>query len=116
MPFLWLSSSSSVIMGRYTSCSSKRNSDVGSCISTLVSSTNSLVAPVWSAWRLVDDLSGTSTGLCLAGWGALALIGVTLLRAAGAAVALAGASAFAVAAVAGAAAFSTAGAALSTAA
>ena len=46
MPFLWLSSSSSVIIGRNTSCSSKRNSDIGSCISTLVSSTKSLAGPV----------------------------------------------------------------------
>src|SRR5690606_21313592 len=41
MPFLWLSSSSSVIIGRNTSCSAKRNRLLGSCISTLVSRTNS---------------------------------------------------------------------------
>lgn len=46
---------SRVIIGRYTSCSSKRNSDDGSCISTLVSSTNSLLMPRWSAARLADD-------------------------------------------------------------
>src|SRR6516164_861087 len=40
-PFLCASSSSSTTIGRYTSCSSKRKIDVGSCISTLVSSTNS---------------------------------------------------------------------------
>src|SRR5262249_42756761 len=44
MPLLWLSSSSSVMIGRNTSCSSKRNRLVGSCIRTLVSRTNSLVA------------------------------------------------------------------------
>src|SRR3954470_265896 len=43
MPFLLLSSSSRVEMGRKISCSSKRNMLVGSCIRTLVSSTNSLV-------------------------------------------------------------------------
>src|SRR5215831_9986473 len=40
-PFLCASSSSSTTIGRYTSCSSKRKIAVGSCISTLVSSTNS---------------------------------------------------------------------------
>src|SRR5882762_6861038 len=44
MPFLFLSSSSSVMIGRNTSCSSKRNRLVGSCISTLVSRTKSFVA------------------------------------------------------------------------
>ena len=39
MPFLLLSNSSSVTIGRKMSCSSKRNNEVGSCISTLVSST-----------------------------------------------------------------------------
>src|SRR5690348_2303769 len=39
-PFLCASSSSSTTIGRYTSCSSKRKMAVGSCISTLVSSTN----------------------------------------------------------------------------
>src|SRR5579863_1870638 len=39
-PFLWASSSSSTTIGRNTSCSSKRKIAVGSCISTLVSSTN----------------------------------------------------------------------------
>src|SRR5690606_24598906 len=38
MPFLAVSSSSSTAAGSTTSCSSKRNSAVGSCISTLVSS------------------------------------------------------------------------------
>ncbi len=46
MPFLWPSSSSSTIIGRKMSCSSKRNRLMGSCISTLVSSTNSLAGPV----------------------------------------------------------------------
>jgi hypothetical protein len=45
MPFLWPSSSSSTIMGRKMSCSSKRNRHIGSCSSTLVSSTNSLAGP-----------------------------------------------------------------------
>src|SRR6266852_7141080 len=43
-PRLCWSSSSSVAIGRNTSCSSKRNRLVGSCISTLVSRTNSFVA------------------------------------------------------------------------
>src|SRR6185369_4840347 len=43
MPFLWLSSSSRVMMGRKTSCSSKRKRQLGSCISTLVSRTKILV-------------------------------------------------------------------------
>ena len=42
-PFLLLSSSSSTIIGKKMSCSSNRNNEVGSCISTLVSSTNNLV-------------------------------------------------------------------------
>ena len=46
VPFLWPSSSSSTIIGRKMSCSSKRNRLIGSCISTLVSSTNSLAGPV----------------------------------------------------------------------
>jgi hypothetical protein len=46
MPFLLESSSSRVIIGTKMSCSSKRNRLVGSCISTLVSRTNSLVAGV----------------------------------------------------------------------
>ena len=54
MPFLCPSSSSSVIMGRYTSCSSKRNNEVGSCIRTLVSSTNNFAtSDVFSTMRLV---------------------------------------------------------------
>jgi hypothetical protein len=46
VPFLWPSSSSSTIIGRKMSCSSKRNRHIGSCSSTLVSSTNSLAGPV----------------------------------------------------------------------
>src|SRR5471032_2103270 len=42
-PFLLLSSSSRVAMGRKISCSSNRHRLVGSCIRTLVSRTNSLV-------------------------------------------------------------------------
>src|SRR6267378_2942804 len=44
MPLLLLSSSSSVMIGRKTSCSSKRNRLVGSCMSTLVSRTKSFAA------------------------------------------------------------------------
>src|SRR5256885_17100381 len=44
MPLLLLSSSSSVMIGRNTSCSSKRNRLVGACINTLVSRTKSFVA------------------------------------------------------------------------
>src|SRR3989442_4640633 len=44
MPLLLLSSSSSVMIGRKTSCSSKRNRLVGSCISKLVSRTKSFAA------------------------------------------------------------------------
>src|SRR5260221_652401 len=51
MPFLWSSSSSSVTIGRNTSCSSKRKRLVGSCISTFVSSTKSLVAAVFFCGR-----------------------------------------------------------------
>src|SRR5229473_8005711 len=43
IPLLLLSSSSRVMIGRKTSCSSKRNRLVGSCISTLVSRTKSFV-------------------------------------------------------------------------
>src|SRR6266487_5783687 len=43
MPVLWWSSSSRIMIGRNTSCSSNRNRLVGSCISTLVSRTKSLV-------------------------------------------------------------------------
>src|SRR5690349_13081996 len=49
MPFLWSSSSSSTTIGRNTSCSSKRKRLVGSCISTFVSSTKSLVAAARAA-------------------------------------------------------------------
>src|SRR5882672_3008500 len=44
MPLLLLSSSSSVMIGRKMSCSSKRNRLVGSCIRTLVSRTKSFAA------------------------------------------------------------------------
>src|SRR5574343_1365505 len=43
IPFLWLSNSSSVMIGMKMSCSSKRNRQLGSCISTLVSRTKILV-------------------------------------------------------------------------
>ena len=55
MPFLWPSSSSSTIIGRKMSCSSKRNSAIGSCSSTLVSSTNSRLGPWWRALRVRRD-------------------------------------------------------------
>src|SRR5450830_80714 len=45
------------------SCSSKRNNEVGSCISTLVSNTNSLDTPSLSAVRLVADLARDSMAL-----------------------------------------------------
>src|SRR6218665_192058 len=64
MPFLWLSSSSSTIIGRKMSCSSKRNRQVGSCSSTLVSSTNSLAGPCgrlrW--WRPRTRAAATRPG------------------------------------------------------
>ena len=61
MPFLLLSNSSSVIIGRYISCSSNRNSDVGSCMSTLVSSTKILVVLVFGEGALVfPDLGAKS--------------------------------------------------------
>jgi hypothetical protein len=56
MPFLWPSSSSSTIMGRKMSCSSKRNRLIGSCSSTLVSSTNRRAAPV--PWPTCCGLRG----------------------------------------------------------
>src|SRR5215831_4599692 len=52
IPLLWLSSSSSVMIGRNTSCSSNRKRLVGSCIRTLVSRTNSLLADCWGFTRL----------------------------------------------------------------
>ena len=61
MPFLWLSSSSSVIRGKNTSCSSKRNNDVGSCINTLVSRTK-IFLPVSETWRLLFAI-GVAAGL-----------------------------------------------------
>src|SRR5216117_3114140 len=51
MPLLLLSSSSSVMIGRNTSCSSKRNRLVGSCISTLVSRTKRFVADCRDSMR-----------------------------------------------------------------
>ena len=46
IPFLWLSNSSRVVIGKKRSCSEKRNKELGSCIKTLVSSTNKLGGPV----------------------------------------------------------------------
>src|SRR5437879_7791210 len=54
MPLLWLSSSSSVMIGRKTSCSSNRNRLVGSCIRTLVSRTNSFVRDCCGFARRAD--------------------------------------------------------------
>src|SRR5450830_1108626 len=48
------------------SCSSKRNNEVGSCINTLVSSTNNLVTPSLSAVRLMLDLARDSSTLGVA--------------------------------------------------
>jgi hypothetical protein len=82
-PFLLLSSSSSVIIGRKMSCSSKRNSDIGSCISTLVSSTNSLAGPAMRGARL--RVRGASAGAvatrgAAAGLGRLGVIGAAATR------------------------------------
>ena len=44
-PFLAASISSSTAIGRYTSCAPNRNRAVGSCMSTLVSSTNRRASP-----------------------------------------------------------------------
>src|SRR5260221_2539709 len=60
MPFLLLSSSSRVMIGRKTSCSSKRNRLVGSCIRTLVSRTKSFVADCDLVRREGTDLRGAS--------------------------------------------------------
>ena len=60
MPFLCPSSSSRTIMGRKTSCSSKRNKHMGSCISTLVSSTNSLAGPLGAFFLGL----GSTLGVC----------------------------------------------------
>src|SRR5437879_13669754 len=63
MPLLLLSSSSSVMIGRKTSCSSKRNRLVGSCISTLVSRTKSFAADCRDSvrgWREGTDLRDAS--------------------------------------------------------
>src|SRR5438477_7808041 len=51
MPLWLLSSSSSVMIGRNTSCSSKRNRLVGYCINTLVSRTKGFVADVGDSAR-----------------------------------------------------------------
>src|SRR3972149_512286 len=65
MPFLLLSSSSSVFIGTKMSCSSNRNRLAGSCISTLVSSTNSLVR-VWRASRRARR--GLALTVALSAW------------------------------------------------
>src|SRR5450432_993281 len=59
------------------SCSSKRNSDVGSCISTLVSSTNSVAGPVprgrrERSGRVIDASVGSAAAIVLAATGAAA--------------------------------------------
>src|SRR5258708_34764999 len=67
MPFLLLSSSSRVMIGRKTSCSSKRNRLVGSCIRTLVSRTKSFVADCDLVRRGGTGLRGgfgAGTGCC----------------------------------------------------
>ena len=62
MPFLWASNSSSTTMGRKMSCSSKRNRALGSCNSTLVSSTNRRDAPVARALMGARALATGRTG------------------------------------------------------
>src|SRR5882672_9342786 len=62
MPLLWLSSSSSVMIGRNTSCSPNRNRLVGSCIRTLVSRTNSLVRDCGGFAR--RELAGFRAAAC----------------------------------------------------
>src|SRR5882672_10500126 len=62
MPLLWLSSSSSVMIGRNTSCSSNLNRLVGSCIRTLVSRTNSLVRDCGGFAR--RELTGFRAAAC----------------------------------------------------
>src|SRR5262245_9383207 len=62
IPLLWLSSSSRVMIGRNTSCSSNRNRLVGSCIRTLVSRTNSLVPEGWDLTRREGTESICSVG------------------------------------------------------
>jgi hypothetical protein len=63
MPFLLLSSSSSVMIGRKTSCSSKRKTGSGSCISTLVSRTKNLGRLGGAARRAVLGVKIESYGL-----------------------------------------------------
>src|SRR6267154_2077722 len=60
IPLLLLSSSSRVMIGRNTSCSSNRNRLVGSCISTLVSRTKSFVADCDLVRREGTDLCEAS--------------------------------------------------------
>src|SRR5712671_1482015 len=60
IPLLLLSSSSRVMIGRNTSCSSKRNRLVGSCIRTLVSRTKSFVADCDLVRREGTDLREAS--------------------------------------------------------
>src|SRR3954469_13317383 len=74
MPFLLLSSSSSVKIGRKMACSSNRNRLGGSCIRTLVSSTKSLVT---TGAGESDDLESCGvervlrSTMGLLGWGEL---------------------------------------------
>ncbi|MPN03498.1 hypothetical protein SDC9_150728 [bioreactor metagenome] len=77
MPFLWLSSSSSTTMGRKMSCSSKRNRLLGSCSSTLVSRTNSVVGPVRVLRARRAGLAAAS-----AGFAGTAAVGVAAVGAA----------------------------------
>src|SRR6266850_2543252 len=83
MPLLLLSSSSRVMIGRNTSCSSNRNKLVGSCISTLVSRTKSFVVDGRDCARRREgtDLRETSAaepGCCSDGFNKIEhLLGVT---------------------------------------
>ena len=69
MPFLCASSSSSVIIGRKMSCSSKRNGLVGSCSSTFVSSTNSFGDSAARSLRPPPFGLDSTTARCAAGAG-----------------------------------------------
>src|SRR3989339_2211055 len=62
MPFLCPSSSSSTIMGKKTSCSSKRNRQLGSCSSTLVSSPRRLLGPVMRRLGRATAACGSGVG------------------------------------------------------
>ena len=97
VPFLWPSSSSRTTIGRKMSCSSKRNSDVGSCIRTLVSRTKVFV-PTTGPERRRRELEGAGdkgletgpgsevraemkVGATDAGWSSRSMMGLWLMLA-----------------------------------